>query len=441
MERFDTYCTVYNSAINQMRGEVSPSERHKYQTIKSVHRALFEDMVNQVKGQMNKFRGIFNGNSEFLGVNPCLPYILHTNRVVIGKRTGKDGATVWRNIQRLIEAGVIVRKVNHGPRSNFELHINPVFLLISDMENPENAPIELTGNDFAMDTENGLFQGVSRAKCTPIEKDLNTFNNKINHVDTELEGVASNNQSGALLGTDMSIYLTKGKLSDFSSNGSPKNEKNAQKIEGGGRCEVSKSLTYAEKLQKQDEAIARRIQLYSQWLVQLLIKTLFPNHKHFAGTIDKAVEFAAIYFTGCKTQVEFDNRMNCLMWRVDAAARWVKRTGFKFDNIFVHTYLDVNNKTSGFVNTAKWWKMYKERERKKETAANIKRLKSDRQKLMQAVNILDEAYLNLPTSKLVAKYREQEAYVKRNVPHLLPDFYKITDYVRKDRYQQAKKTA
>lgn len=426
MERFDAFTEVYNKAVNTMRSEAEPKQRIKYQTIKSVHRALFEDLVNQVKGQMAKQRHTFEDNERFLSINPCNPYVLSTNRVIIGKRTGKDGATVWRNIQRLIDAGVIVHKVNHGSRANFELHINPAFLLISDATNTDYVPIELSNNDC----ENTLFGAVLLAKCTPKEKDLNILNNIINDVENpHLEGVASNPCTRA----DKSIYKSKGKLSDFdliATNEEKKKPKNG----GGECCEVAKAVTYAEKMQKNEENIARRIELYSQWLVQLLIKTIFPNHKHFQGAIDKAYEFAAIYFTGCKTAVEFDNRMTCLMWRVDAAARWINRTNYKMNNQFVHTYLDPGNKTTGFSNTLKWWNQHKTRERKREEVAKAKKIKTDRMKLMQAVAIVDNAYINLSPSKLVAVYKEQEGYVKRNIPYLLPDFYSITEYVRNNRY-------
>ncbi len=60
----------------------------------------------------------------------CFLPPLETNNVVLGRIAKRSMSTVQRYIKRLIDAGVIVKKVNHGPVNNYELYLNPALLAI-----------------------------------------------------------------------------------------------------------------------------------------------------------------------------------------------------------------------------------------------------------------------------------------------------------------------
>ena len=53
---------------------------------------------------------------------------LSTNNIRISEKVGCTDRTVKRHVKRLVEAGLIVKKVNHGRVNNYELWINPEIL-------------------------------------------------------------------------------------------------------------------------------------------------------------------------------------------------------------------------------------------------------------------------------------------------------------------------
>lgn len=421
MARYDSFAHTMNGLVRELR-----RDGQRVQTLKSGHRAMFQDIVNQIKGQMDRHRRLFADTPQFLQYSPFKPYVLTTNRAEIRRRTGKDGSTAWRNLQRLHEAGIIVLKVNHGTRANFELHINPAFLLISDYAAETDAPVDF----LQLTSEKHDTPAPLRAKCTPFKKSKNSFNNEIMDVDTEqLNGIAHPGDGVTSL---------------------PRTHKNTNRNTGecgAGSCEMqghSPKSSFANDEKEQvpggaenspEQQIAKARRLYATWLVQYMLQILFPNHTHYKAAIHSATDYAEHYFTGCRSSKEFSNRQVMLMWRVDAVAKWATRTKFSFANIFLPTYLDLNNKTCGFVNTEKWWKAYVEKKAKDEKK---RKFKSDSRKLSDKINALDAVYLvgNLPQT--VKEFLLAEQYVQKNIPHRLSDFYERTKYIRYDWYSQAK---
>ncbi len=421
MARYDSYAHTLNGLVRELR-----REGQRRQTLKSGHRALFQDIVNQIKGQMERHRRLFADTPHFLQLNPLRPYVLTTNRAEIKRRTGKDGSTAWRNLERLQEAGVIVMKVNHGTRANFEIHINPVFLLISDYAAETDAPFDF----LQLTTENQASPADLRAKCTPFEKSKNPSNNEIIDVDNaNLKGIAHpGNGVTSLTRTDRNTDRNTGEHGTAGDDV----QGHSSKVQAGT---AEKEQVPAAPAPTNEERIAHVRRLYATWLVQYMQHVLFPNHRHYKAAIASATEYAEVYFTSCRTSQEFSHRQAMLMWRVDAAARWARRASFSFANIFLPTYLDLNNRTSGFVNTEKWWKAHLAKKAKEEKQ---RRYKSDTRKLSDTINRLDSTYLRGSLSQTVKEFLLAEQYVQKVIPHLLPEFYERTKYIRYDWYSQAK---
>lgn len=414
MQRYDTYASTYNSLANEMRAQ---GAKHP-QTLKSTHRALFQALVNIVKGKLEWKRRTFQGNDIIdISIDANQPYVLLTNNKEIGKRTGKNASTVYRNIQRLMDAGIILLKVGHGTRANYELHINPTFLLIDDYMQTENAH------------EMGQAESGLDAKCKPIKNNKNSLNNIIipsGPVEKNGVGLSPN----PLQENRQEHLQEHGRTSKPVANGQTKNRKLSLESQ-----EKQEQESPAERCEKRLRKVEEVKKLMALWLIQYMLQMLFPNHKHYKGAVLNALDYAAeVYYTGCKTVSELNNRQSVLLWRVDAAARWAKRTNFNFENIYITNYLDINNRKSGFVNTLKWWKKHKEYQDKKRRIAAHKKRKTDMQKLSVVINKLDTLYIQGNTKEVVKEYIRAEGYVKRNIPHLANDFYHATTYIRENWY-------
>lgn len=396
MERYDSFAQSFNAIVREQRHQGDKTA----QTLKSTHRSLFQDIVNQIMGQLRKVRSTFRDNPDLTQLDASQPFILSTNLVRTMKRTGKNKATVFRNLNRLIRAGVIMEKVNHGTRANFELYINPSFLLITD---------DLRTSPDAS-TAPPLY-----ANCNPIERHKNFV------IDTiiPVNDVENSNMKGVccadlLNETQTNIYTNTGELGEIDADTkahSPKKGNSGE--ESHAQNELRPSL--------QSESLQNQRKLHANWFIAYMIKTLFPNHKHYPNALENAREYAArVYLAECRTNKDFERAMACLLWRVDAAKRWSQRTGFSFENIYITAYLDVENKRSGFTNTQRWWKEHRQRQRRKEA---LHRRKTDLQKLQIQLRKLHE---NLS----VHTYFQAEQYVQKNIPHLLEQFYKATESIR-----------
>jgi hypothetical protein len=176
MDNYDVFAATYNDTIEPIRKEIKEKalkagiepDYGDYQTLKPTHRALFNDLVLELGKKM--FQNIRNyekihteqggqGTFSLLSNKICGDgvFVCSTNRYQLSKHNAKELSTVYRNILRLMEAGIITRKVGHGKKANFELHINAEFLLVSDKANPDynplNSPKTATTKDFSLCAE------------------------------------------------------------------------------------------------------------------------------------------------------------------------------------------------------------------------------------------------------------------------------------------------
>ena len=64
---------------------------------------------------------------------------LRTNNAQLAKLSHSSTRTMQRHITKLIEAGVVTKKVWHGSNASYELWINPEILLVKDQMTPKSA--------------------------------------------------------------------------------------------------------------------------------------------------------------------------------------------------------------------------------------------------------------------------------------------------------------
>ncbi|MCK5170779.1 MAG: hypothetical protein KAQ75_12955, partial [Bacteroidales bacterium] len=149
------------------------------------HSKIYARILTLLSRHLYERNKLFNDTPEFRQLEDDKPVMLATNRKAMSwveNTLQVNGNTVYRQVLRLINAGVIMEKINHGSRMNFELLISPEFLLISDLINPDYKP-----DSKYLQNENKAKQPSLNTSFTPeyltLEKEL--FNNSNITVDKE----------------------------------------------------------------------------------------------------------------------------------------------------------------------------------------------------------------------------------------------------------------
>ena len=148
MARYDDFADAWNAA--QRAERPAEAERH---TLKPTHRALFRDVVwETASGMLAALRRDEELRRETGGAglapvlavaNPLVGdgfFVCFTSRSKLAGRNRKNPATIYRNLARLTEAGIIAQRVGHGHRGDFELHVRAAFLVVSDRSRPPWGP-------------------------------------------------------------------------------------------------------------------------------------------------------------------------------------------------------------------------------------------------------------------------------------------------------------
>ncbi len=120
---------------------------------------------------------------------PALP----TNNVQLSKRTHASTRTIKRHIKRLLESGILVKKVWHGTNAPYELFINPKILWIKGIGHVEKPTItDKSRNKSSVDNQEVMIN--KGAKCPHTDTNKKTYkrnNILIGHDIVENEGLLS----------------------------------------------------------------------------------------------------------------------------------------------------------------------------------------------------------------------------------------------------------
>lgn len=390
MDRYDAFADEYNASI-QVKRDSAENEaiRRTFQTLKPTHRALFKDLIIETGHNMLKhIRTSEKLQSEQAneGIikllrNPLVGdgfFVCTTNRYQIAKHNRKDKTTVYRNLNRLIEAGIISEKVNHGYKSDFELLINADFLIVSDRANPEYNP---------------LTTSAKVAKCNQEEKEKEHLINKIySDVPSVLNTTGSEanaSQTGTSTGTGAAVNTVndgfRAPERGFKPSGGAVDIQFLKADRGMDRVRLNKITNPA-----QWHAFHRLS--FSAMFVDYMIEKIYNR----MGTVIipearlRAIEYAEkAYFPSAETTAErfetpffvcdsiadYSNRLNGLKWCVDAAFRYAARKRSYF--MILNKYIDIQT-VNGFINTLEWYKKAKFNEKEKarhaKNAADLRKL-------------------------------------------------------------------
>ena len=403
-------------AYHQFVGEYN-KDKPLCEQLRPQHSKLFTRVLTLLSRQYYKRNELFRDTSELRQIDDSKPSELATNRKALSwveKTLQINGNTVYRQLLRLISAGVISEKINHGSQMNFELLINPDFLLIKDLINPEYHPTSKFLNTENTPKQTSLNTSFTPEHLTP-EKELS--NNSIIKVDKEsLPAVRDEFVKEQERTQKESFEKEHWGISQSKNSNSKEIDKKSQ------------LLIHQWKEKDQQVAPARESKLReyqkgaARWFFWYTLDQLFEGRSINAAHLENTMAYVEQnYFINCPSIKAVENTRRLYQWRINKAKRNIVRHNISMQWIFPGQYLSLNRKGinpktgkpyMSFVNTASWPKKFEHLQKKKQS--NIIQ-KNDYDKL----NIQLRLYVNNPN---LNQFRRCEAYVKKNIPHLMYQF-------------------
>lgn len=389
MDRYDAFAAQYNAECKE-----ADELHYRQKTLKTTHRELFNDlimelgknMLNNIKAYEKIQREQGETGSYKLLRNPLCGngfFVCSTNRYQLAKHSRKELSTIGRNLNRLAEAGIIVEKINHGAKNNFELHINSDFLLISDKANPEYNPLEIS-------TRENFFNLAKNAKCKEDKILQEQLINKIySDVPSALNTIASENHTqptGTMTGTEGKVESkTEAHSTErtFKATGGAidvvfmyeERGYNYRRFSAENPAQWHSYHRLSHAASFIDYLIER---VYSRRGVHIIpearIRLIeYAEKFYFPDGLTTAEHVKTIY-KPCVSLEDYATRLNGLKWCIDAANRYTaKNKGFF---VLPNLWIDLEN-PNGLTKTLKWY--IESRKNEKDRAVHVKNIKDLRQ--------------------------------------------------------------
>lgn len=450
MDKYDAFAAQYNAECKD-----ADEIHYRKRTLKTTHRELFNDLVMELgKNMLNNIktyeriqREQGETGSYRLLRNPLCGngfFVCSTNRYQLAKHSTKELSTIGRNLNRLAEAGIIVDKINHGQKNNFELHINANFLLISDKANPEYNPLEMsTPENFFNLPKNATCKEDKILKEQLINKIYSDVpsDNAVNFSKTTQQGhsspevgkigelqpaapldfnsIASENQlqpAGTCTGTE-------GKTNP----GAATQPKSRTFRPTGGAIDVQfmhedRGYNYRLRFSAENPAMWHSYHRLSHAasFIDYLIERVYRRRNvhiipearirlieyaekfYFPDGLSTAEHIETIY-KPCVTLEDYATRLNGLKWCIDAANRWTAKNNGFF--VLPHLWIDIKNH-HGLTNTLQWYR--ESRKNEKDRSIHTKNIKDIRQ--------LHEQIRNVVESPDPETYRRADEFVENHLP-------------------------
>jgi hypothetical protein len=355
---------------------------------------------------------------------------LNINRAVFANLMQRDVRTISAYIQKFIKLGIINKKISHGPTLNFDLYINPDFLVIFDKSNPDFTPkskfLELADFQFFKKSNRKSFQQFHVKQETKLNNKI--INVEQNNVFQQSCKASQETFSKGISSADVSTRnnLTRN-TREYEKSDSHKQEKSEENLTGREKISnlAAKKTQVPEGSFTQGASDVTQMQpgrqisfnknlenlkiLFSSWLLNIAITIIWRGKNIHPSQIDKAFN---IIYTQYFTQANDPKTAEMLFYtykqRVEMAARNIQRN-IKPENLNIYPehYFDVNNK-KGFAQTAKWHKNYT---RYKQQEKHKKIIKSDTEKLSDQFKV----FIMNPNMN---QFNTSIAYIKKNIPHM-----------------------
>lgn len=369
MAIYDAKAAEYNAQVAIARDSGDKSR----QFLKSAHREVWQDLVRALKGEMAKIMFIFKDRDtqSLIARKAGDSLILMTNRKRLSARTKKSEVTIYRLLERLIDAGMIEQKINHGTQRDFELHLNRSMVPVSDYKNEKFNPLTW----ILQNSIDATIQETLRSICTPCSSNLNSFNNEIittNIPEQKVESaplMLSNEHTGTHYWNTGDPLTPSG--CPFASDISKINTSKVGAIiiselgllaEQNMQSKINTSVeqpidNYSQKMAAARKKHEERVRNYAIELVEFMIAVLFKDKLIYQAEREKAYTYAQAYFNNYSSSMDCQKALINYRERVRLVERWLeKHPEFDFSNIYPAAYLNPDNTKSGFTNTRIWLK-------------------------------------------------------------------------------------
>jgi hypothetical protein len=471
LRRYDEYTAGYNAYIDEQRKEIyrkyveaqAATDDHlepdygEFQTLKPTHRAIFKDLIMELGKRMlqniNNYEKVQAEQGKAGIIIPALRnplcgdgfFVCSTNRYQLSKHSTKEESTIYRNIRRLMDAGIIVEKIGHGQKSNFELHINAAFLVVSDKSDPTYNPLqnrtEITAQQdfyimgkFAKCKEDNIiqeqlinkiysasldavnFSGSNQNDCATVENGKIGDNKPASPSDNTIGNGSSASTTGTSTGTEVIATAGQGdqeRKRNFKPTGgltdlqNLKNERNIDNVK-----------VFVKRDPEQWHAFHRLS--HAAYFVDYLIERIY-NRRGVVIIPEariKAIEYAEQYYfpnplpshdhvnTGfrpCETLDQYSSRLAQLKWCIDAANRFAAKKNAYF--VLINKYIDLEN-ANGLKTTFQWLDKSKKNEQDK--SKHLKNI-ADLRKLHEQIRFAVESAT--PEARQTA-----ETYIENHLP-------------------------
>ena len=369
------------------------------------HAKMFARILILTSKQLYRRNKLFSDTPEFKRHDSSQPYNLRANRKKLSwveEGIPINENTAYRQVNRLIAAGVIQEKINHGSQMNFELLINPDFLSINDLSNPDYKP-----SLKYLKTEKSGFQKGLHTNCPPIspilEKELSSNLNIV--VDKVTPPTVGDN-----ILKEQERALKKNFLKEH-------REIAPEFVKKPGNNEKEQAIGPAgsSKLQKFQKAAAR-------WFFWYTIHMLFEGREINPAHLENTLAYVQQnYFANCYSIKDVERLKATYKWRIDKAKRSIERHKIEMKYVFPGAYLDLSKKgvnpKSGnlymsFVNTASWPGKYQ----------NLQKQKEQQIKQRGYTDALNKQILKVANNPTLEQFFSCEAFVKKNLPHRMGEF-------------------
>lgn len=394
---FFSYTDIWKNFTEQYN-EGRPSR----EKLKDSHKRIYYTLIRLAKEQIDQRNKILYG-SEFMAINSAAPLKVHTNRLELKNRSfGKDKTTrsISNYITRLTDAGVIVGNQFHGTQADFDLLINPDFLLIFDYYQQDYKPLSKYSSE-KIETEK---RAIRAAKL------------KIFQVLVSVGLRKPFNNSIITKGVSLTLNKSEHKPTKTITETSPKQKTAKPKIQKEKEKNCAKKEKEKDSGQKEKEIDPRiaHIMGLAAIFYEYLVAKIFPNHTINPAHKQKTIEYIAMEYFKLADKSHTKKFLETT-WeksykkRIDLAAAWIERSKFDMKWQFPRHYLDVNN-PKGFKKTGKWLTMAQNLTAKRnvEKVAANKKLTPD-----QKLSAMIRAFANNRTHQQLDYCR---AYVKKVIP-------------------------
>ena len=385
--------------------------------LKEAHIKMFVKVLYVVSATVYENNPLFKDTPELRKIDTSLPYKLYTNNKVLSRTEKKykvDGDTVNNRTKRIIESGAIVKKINHGSRKDYELHINPSFLVFYDYEDKK---AHATNSTIKQGVQAGLTE-----KTVPKNNILKEPSNNL---------IIAGNEINSFWGRDNLVKVEK-------KEDRKRHQREARRggTSGATNNEPPHRLCHPSPITEKGFAPAVPIgpgdtplRGHQKWNAHLfyyrMLNEIFAYRDINIGQLENTYRYVIDnYFTECTDLKSIDRLMKLYEWRIGKAKRTIERKKYRMDCIFPLYYLDKTRKGKNpntgrnymsFANTASWrdqFKVFKKKDKEKQKGGSDSAL-------------FDKVLVAYYEAPGLAKYNKAIAFLKERLPNMIDDFLGI----------------